>query len=238
MRKYLFLLLLALALGLSACGSAPEPGPDPELDNVIGPSLFYSSARQDEAGQAWASFEMSVPHEVYDVFHGGAALTVSDDLMAFAEGESEAWLDEQEMLRLENPTAESEFTLDLTLFYHDEEIVAVTGDGYSYVSGAAHPNIYAYGFVFDAETGQRIAIGQLLGEDWQEKLFPAIVKQINDGGEQALYFQDLETLLPEAFREEGWYADGDSVYVAYNPAEIAPYALGTPCFQLPRRWQR
>ena len=181
---------------------------------------------------------MSVPHEIYDVFHGGAALAVSDDLMAFAERESGAWLDEQGMLRLENPTTESEFTLDLTLFYHDEEIVAVTGDGYSYVSGAAHPSIYAYGFVYDAETGQRIAIEQLLGEDWQDKLFPAIVKQINDGGEQALYFQDLDTLLPEAFREEGWYADGDSVYVVYDPAVIAPYAMGTPCFQLSRRWQR
>ena len=234
MRKYLLLLLLIPALVLSACGSAPEPETDPELDDVAGPSLYYSSALQDEAGQAWASFEMSVPHEIYDVFHGGAALTVSDDLMAFAERECGTWLDEQGMLKAEDPALESEFTLDLTLFYHDEEIVAVTGDGYSYVSGAAHPNLYAYGFVYDAKTGERISAEQLLGADWRDKLFPAIVKQINDGGEQALYFQDLETLLADAFREEGWYADGDSVYVVYDPAEIAPYAMGAPCFKLPR----
>ena len=234
MRKYLFLLLLALALGLSACGAEPEPDPVPDPEPAAEPSLYYSSALQDEQGNHWACFEMSVPREIYDAFSEPAALAVSDDLMAFAEKESDSWQDEQAAMRQQTPDLDSEFTLDLTLFYHDEEIVAVTGDGYSYVSGAAHPNIYAYGFVFDAETGQRIAIGQLLGEDWQEKLFPAIVKQINDGGEQALYFQDLEALLPEAFREEGWYADGDSVYVAYNPAEIAPYALGTPCFQLAR----
>ena len=234
MRKYLLLLLLALALSLSACGSAPEPGPDPAPDQENEPMQFYGSCRWDEQGQPFANFEMTVPLEIYDVFPGDAALAVSNELTAFAEKESDAWQDEQAAMRQQVPDLDSEFTLDLTLFYHDEEIVAVTGDGYSYVSGAAHPNIYAYGFVFDAETGQRIAIGQLLGEDWQEKLFPAIVKQINDGGEQELYFQDLEPLLPEAFREEGWYADGDSVYVVYDPAEIAPYALGTPCFKLPR----
>ena len=234
MRKYLFLLLLALALGLSACGAEPEPDPVPEPEPAAEPSLYYSSALQDEQGNHWACFEMSVPREIYDAFSEPAALAVSDDLMAFAEKESDSWQDEQAAMRQQTPDLDSEFTLDLTLFYHDEEIVAVTGDGYSYVSGAAHPNIHAYGFVFDAGTGERIGIGQLLGDGWQDELFPEIYRRIEADGDLPFYYQDLEPLLAEFFREDGWYADGDSIYVVYDPAQIAAYALGTPCFQLPR----
>ena len=234
MRNYLLLFLLALALSLSACGSAPEPGPDPAPDQENEPMQFYGSCRWDEQGQPFANFEMTVPLEIYDVFPGDAALAVSDELTAFAEKESDAWQDEQAAMRQQVPDLDSEFTLDLTLFYYDEEIVAVTGDGYSYVSGAAHPNIHAYGFVFDAETGERIGIGQLLGDGWQDKLFPEIYRRIEADGDLPFYYQDLEPLLAEFFREDGWYADGDSIYVVYDPAQIAAYALGTPCFQLPR----
>ena len=92
MRKTAFFLaLLFLAFALCACASVDNgEETDPELDHVVGPSLSYRSACSDGDGDAFAAFEMSVPHEVYDVFHGGAALKVSDDLMAFAERESAA----------------------------------------------------------------------------------------------------------------------------------------------------
>ena len=242
MRKIAFIsaLLLLLAFALCACAGPDSLQPDevgevdPELDYVVGPSLSYQSARTDEKGDSFAAFKMSVPHEVYDVFHGGAALKVSDDLMAFAEKESAVWQDEQAALRQQDPELESEFTLDMTLFYNDADIVAVIGSGYSYVSGAAHPNVYSYGFVYDAESGERIAIEQLLGADWQERLFPAIYAQIESDGALEAYFQPLDTLLPDAFREDGWYADADNVYVVYNAATIAPYAAGTPLFSIPR----
>ena len=236
MRKIVFLsTLLLLAFALCACASVNEDEEaDPELDYVVGPSLSYQSARTDAEGNSFAAFEMSVPHEIYDVFHSGAALQVSDDLMAFAERESTIWQDEQEALRQQDPELESDFTLDLALFYYDDEIVAVTGSGYSYVSGAAHPNAYAYGFVYDAVSGQRIAIDQLLGADWREKLFPAVYTQIESDGAAEAYFQPLDTLLSDAFREDGWYADGENVYVVYNAATVAPYAAGTPVFTVPR----
>ena len=236
MRKTAFFLaLLFLAFALCACASVDNgEETDPELDHVVGPSLSYRSACSDGDGDAFAAFEMSVPHEVYDVFHGGAALKVSDDLMAFAERESAAWQDGQEALRQQEPELDSEFTLDLALFYYDDEIVAVTGSGYSYVSGAAHPNAYAYGFVYDAVSGQRIAIDQLLGADWQEKLFPAVYAQVESSGALDAYFQPLDTLLPDAFRDEGWYADAENIYVVYNAATVAPYAAGTPVFSIPR----
>ncbi|MBQ3287519.1 MAG: DUF3298 domain-containing protein [Firmicutes bacterium] len=236
MRKTAFFLaLLFLAFALCACASVDNgEETDPELDHVVGPSLSYRSACSDGDGDAFAAFEMSVPHEVYDVFHGGAALKVSDDLMAFAERESAAWQDGQEALRQQEPELDSEFTLDLALFYYDDEIVAVTGSGYSYVSGAAHPNAYAYGFVYDAVSGQRIAIDQLLGADWQEKLFPAVYAQVESSGALDAYFQPLETLLSDAFRDDGWYADAENIYVVYNAATVAPYAAGTPVFSVPR----
>ena len=236
MRKTAFFLaLLFLAFALCACASVDNgEDTDPELDHVVGPSLSYRSACSDGDGDAFAAFEMSVPHEVYDVFHGGAALKVSDDLMAFAERESAAWQDGQEALRQQEPELDSEFTLDLALFYYDDEIVAVTGSGYSYVSGAAHPNAYAYGFVYDAVSGQRIAIDQLLGADWQEKLFPAVYAQVESSGALDAYFQPLETLLSDAFRDDGLYADAENIYVVYNAATVAPYAAGTPVFSVPR----
>lgn len=237
MRKIVFLSTLLLLLAFALCACASTSGgeeADPELDQVVGPSLSYQSARTDAEGNSFAAFEMSVPHEIYDVFHGGAALRVSDDLMAFAERESTIWQDEQEALRQQDPELESDFTLYLALFYNDDEIVAVTGSGYSYVSGAAHPNVYAYGFVYDAVSGQRIVIDQLLGADWQEKLFPAVYAQVESSGAMDAYFQPLETLLSDAFRDDGWYADGENVYVVYNAATIAPYAAGTPVFAIPR----
>lgn len=236
MRKTAFFLaLLFLAFALCACASVDNgEETDPELDHVVGPSLSYRSACSDGDGDAFAAFEMSVPHEVYDVFHGGAALKVSDDLMAFAERESAAWQDGQEALRQQDPELDSEFTLDLSLFYSDDEIVAVTGSGYSYVSGAAHPNVYAYGFVYDAASGERISIDQLLGEEWRDRLFPAVCAQIESDGAAEAYFQPLDTLLSDAFREDGWYADGENVYVVYNAATVAPYAAGTPVFTVPR----
>ena len=235
MRKIVFLsTLLLLAFAMCACASVNEDEETyPELDHVVGPSLSYQSARTDAEGNSFAAFEMSVPHEIYDVFHGGAALRVSDDLMAFAERESTIWQDEQEALRQQDPELESDFTLYLALFYNDDEIVAVTGSGYSYVSGAAHPNVYAYGFVYDAVSGQRIAIDQLLGADWREKMFPAVYAQVESGGALDAYFQPLDTLLPDAFRDEGWYADAENIYVVYNAATVAPYAAGTPVFSVP-----
>lgn len=237
MRKsaFLLILLLLLALALCACTSAnDEEEADPELDHVVGPSLSYRSACSDGEGNAFAAFEMSVPHEVYDVFHGGAALKVSDDLMAFAERESDVWLDDIAALHEQDAGLNADCTLDLTLFYNDADIVAVTGSGYSYVSGAAHPNVYAYGFVYDAAGGGRIGIEQLLGADWRDKLFPAIYEQIESSGALDAYFQPLDALLADAFREDGWYADGENVYVVYNAATIAPYAAGTPVFSIPR----
>ena len=236
MRKTAFFLaLLFLAVALCACASVDNgEETDPELDHVVGPSLSYRSARSDGDGDAFAAFEMTVPHEVYDVFHGGAALTVSDDLMAFAEGESEVWLNDIAALHQQDAGLNADCTLDLSLFYSDDEIVAVTGSGYSYVSGAAHPNVYAYGFVYDAARGERISIDQLLGEEWRDRLFPAVCAQIESDGAAEAYFQPLDTLLSDAFREDGWYADGENVYVVYNAATVAPYAAGTPVFTVPR----
>ena len=236
MRKTAFFLaLLFLAVALCACASVDNgEETDPELDHVVGPSLSYRSACSDGDGDAFAAFEMTVPHEVYDVFHGGAALTVSDDLMAFAEGESEVWLNDIAALHQQDAGLNADCTLDLSLFYSDDEIVAVTGSGYSYVSGAAHPNVYAYGFVYDAASGERISIDQLLGEEWRDRLFPAVCAQIESDGAAEAYFQPLDTLLSDAFREDGWYADGENVYVVYNAATVAPYAAGTPVFTVPR----
>lgn len=246
MRKFVCLTLLLAILLLPACAGRELPvvtGDDiPEGDTAIEDGglepdelplrLGYSS--QDEAGQIYASFEMSVPQAVYDVFSPEAARRVADDLTAFAERESAAWLDQQGALHAEDPDHSAEQTIDLALFYHDDQIVSLTAQGYSYVSGAAHPSIYAGGFVYDAASGRRIDPGSLMGADWQDHLFPAIYEQIVSAGDLPGFFQNVEQLLAEAFREDGWYADGENIYVVYGPAIIAPYAAGTPTFSIPR----
>ena len=234
MRKLTLLLLLYLTCLLLPACAGPDAAPEPEETAAAPeePALSYASSRQDADGDQFAEFEMTVPQEIYDAFAPEAALAVSHDLLAFAEAESGRWQEDQAALRQQDPDLEAEFTVDLTLFYRDEEIVSLTGSGYSYSSGAAHPQVYAYGFVYDADSGRRITMEQLLGEGWQEELFPAVCEQAAASG--AGYYQDLDTLLPLVFREEGWYADKDSVYLVFNAAEIAPYAAGTPCFRLPR----
>ena len=246
MRKYAFATLLLAILLLPACAGGEQavvsgddvPDGDPAVeDGGLDPGelpLGFGYALQDEAGQSYASFEMSVPQAVYDVFSPEAARRVADDLTAFAERESAAWLDQQGALRAEDPDLSAEQTIDIALFYHDDQIVSLTAQGYSYVSGAAHPGIYAGGFVYDAASGLRIDPGSLMGADWQDRLFPAIYEQIVSAGDLPGFFQNVEQLLAEAFREDGWYADGENIYVVYCPAVIAPYAAGTPTFSIPR----
>lgn len=244
MRKRIFLLVLltALILALAACGKEPALLTGDDISDIASdaappqeePVLDYSSALQDEAGQHYANYNMTVPHQVYDAFSPAAALAVSNDLMDFASMQSRAWQDDQAALHEAEVSLDAEFTLDVSLFYQDEDIVSLTGQGYSYTSGAAHPDVYAYGFVYDRATGSRIGIEQLLGEDWQDKLFGQIYQQIVDSGDLPGYFQDVETALHDSFRQEGWYADGDYIYVVYPTAAIAPYAAGTPTFSVPR----
>lgn len=251
-KRMLILILISMLITglLAACEwepahSAPPSGPElppveaeqppgeaqPELGGELTWERTHSSHEAAIAGddQVYSAFEMSGL-----TFSGTAAAeSINADLLA----EEESWFAELTdaegaLFAAEQTTFEHE--INYSVAWQDDELLSVVRDEYTRAEGAAHPEFSRHAFCYDAESGQRLKISDVLGNDWQETMVSAIYQQLNEAGELDNYYPGLEKLLVKEFGEGQWYADGDAVHIIYPSCRIAPCSAGAREFAIPR----
>lgn len=238
----LFLLLFVAAPLLSACG-------EPEQQGEALPSLFSGEQLhlEDAEGEPYSSVSVTVAKELYGQVAasqpGYAAgdrpeevplcRNISQALEQIAGDYIAACQAEDDAQRLADPDYKASHQMELFLFYAGADVISIKAELYENVSGAAHSVLRFRGYNFD-QGGNALPLSALLGSDFQEKVFPAILGRLEENKELGNYYPDLEQLLQVGFAEEKWCADGDQVYLFYDPYEIAAHAMGAQEFAVPR----
>lgn len=108
----------------------------------------------------------------------------------------------------------------------DDGLISILARGYDSQQGAAHPNIWQQGLVYDASSGEQLTLADLLPEGYMEELCQSIISQIKADGEEANFYPGYEELLPQIIEQENWYVKDGQIHLLFNPDQIAPYALG------------
>ena len=116
----------------------------------------------------------------------------------------------------------------------DEKLISLLYNDYSY-TGGVHGSYGYTGYIFDAETGERLTLDKLAPDldAFKTWLTAAMVEKVNSDDElkQSLTVDDVETALAALIREGSWYLDGDGLTVFSSVYEIAPYAAGVINFK-------
>lgn len=155
-----------------------------------------------------------------------AAAAINADLRAHLDAYLAETADQDEMLAIED----NMLTFTHELIYEPvsigEQYISIIARGYDYQDRAAHPNTYLEGFVYDAATGERVTLAELLPEGYQATLRDSVIGQIKAAGEEDNYYPGYEDLIEAVIAQENWYLKDDAIYLIFNPDQIAPYALG------------
>ena len=136
----------------------------------------------------------------------------------------------KELLRLRKAHGEDAYIVSGGMSYklgvETDKYLSLTVDGYDY-HGGAHGMYYTEGFVFDKETGKRLAytdfVPKLNADTLVRGLRAGTIKATTaDGSESQVPFMDNKTRLSENFilNEDG------SISLIYGPYELDCYAAG------------
>lgn len=150
------------------------------------------------------------------------------------EGIAEAFLTEYEAAMSENPGMAQAWESELTgeVLYNSPGRVSIALSHYAY-AGGAHPNSFVTLLMFDAESGQKLELDDVVTDMAAlERLAEQAFRNAqelgpNDNLEEAGFFWGEGFSLPAnaALTEEG-------LYCFYNSYEAAPYAMGPTEFTL------
>lgn len=113
------------------------------------------------------------------------------------------------------------------LVYSDDELISLRADGYDEAEGAAHGMSYTRGYVYNAVSGERIGLGELVGDDYVAKITDYIVTCVRASGEEANYFPDYRSsIAPVLETEDCWYVAEDGIHIFFAPYTLAANAFG------------
>lgn len=103
----------------------------------------------------------------------------------------------------------------------------------SYYSGGAHDSTIATGWVFDAETGERLSLADVTGDydALSQLLTDRVTAQIEADSDR--YFPQAAEQIPQLLEDGGWYFSDEGLVLVAAPELLAPYAAGTLEFTVP-----
>lgn len=132
----------------------------------------------------------------------------------------------------EFPEAPAWYTVESsdTVLLNDGKVLSLAMSGYSY-TGGAHPNYILAAASFDAQTGRRIELSDVVSDlDALAKIAEQYYREEKaEAFEEGFDFDpDWPFVLPSA---SALTAEG--IYMAYMPYEVAPYAVGSAEFVIP-----
>ncbi|WP_189260291.1 DUF3298 and DUF4163 domain-containing protein [Pseudobutyrivibrio ruminis] len=146
----------------------------------------------------------------------------------------------------DNAGAENENVYDYTAYYSydiycevtrcDNEMLSIKLDEYSF-TGGAHGTTIEYGVTFDAKTGEILENSSFDG--FKDIVKEEILNRIDNSTEEATssLFEDYKDTINHHFEGGlstlGVYFNERGIVVAFEQAEIVPYAAGIPTFNIP-----
>ena len=229
MKKALYGLLICMALFLAACA-------EQELtDNAPAPAGIGLATQTNETYDfPEINSTITVGTLVLDGNGENVAVEKINDELAMMQQEyiertkaiDASYVDQDSSLSFNHE-------LKLQLVYSDEEVVSILALGYDENQYDPHPNIYRLGYVFSSQTGQKLGLADVLGEDFIPDLSQSIISDITAAKEQDNYYPGFEEQLAAILSEENWYIKDDLIYLIFNPYQISPPALGVLEFTYP-----
>lgn len=105
-------------------------------------------------------------------------------------------------------------------------------------TGGAHGNYGYFGATFDAQTGNRLSLADLVNdkEAFKQKAVEYSLENLKGRKEELGLFDDYESAVRQDWENSdglSWYLDAAGITVVFNPYEIAPYAAGSIYVTLP-----
>lgn len=227
------LLLVVVACGLlAACTTQPDDTNTPFAGDITGVNTGLETHDLSSELGINSVITLGTLELTYEG-ENTAAAAINADLRAHLDAYLTETADQDEMLAMENDS----LTFTHELIYEpvaiDGQYISIIASGYDYQGGAAHPNTYLEGFVYDAATGERLTLADLLPEGYQEELRNSVINQISAAGEENNYYPGYEDLIDGVIAQENWYLKDNNIYLIFNPDQIAPYALGVLEFPYP-----
>lgn len=130
---------------------------------------------------------------------------------------------------------------DYTVMRQDDTVISFREMSTTYTGGAHGNNVIA-GVTFDAKTGQRIQLADLLEdeEDGKAQIDQLLLEKAQEMQEKAIqeegygiFFEEYENYIPDVLTEDSWYLTEDGMTIVSNEYLLAPYAAGATYFELP-----
>ncbi len=108
----------------------------------------------------------------------------------------------------------------------DSNIVSILMEGY-YYGGGVHGMGYSTGYTYDAKTGQRLSLMDVVND--VSKLTSYAENELAKYYEAEMFFEgyDLSSYFSEYLDYVAWVLDYNGLTIFFNPYDIAPYAAGS-----------
>ena len=243
-------LAAALALAIAACARREEPPPPPRLEWTMQElQRSWSADLPDTSREVWVSLHYpgftSVPGDpaALDSLNGWVERTlVAASMTDSAPGDLESLAGQmvanyQEVRRrFGEPPAPWFYENEILVTWDTLGVVSMISSADSYTGGAHGAAIRIWG-VLDANTGRRLALGDLIAASARDTLLRL--------GEAA--FREARRLAPGVPLDQSgfWFEGGrfrltsnfgleeDGLVFHYNSHEVAPYAMGPTTIAIP-----
>ncbi len=115
----------------------------------------------------------------------------------------------------------------------DAQVISLRMFTYEYWGGV-HPSYTYIGVTFDAQTGDVLALSDLIDDfdAFRTQANDYILTQLNSAYSSELFY-DYEDTVSAMWDDPVWYLDAAGITIVFNIYEIGPYAMGATFITLP-----
>jgi len=252
----------AVALGLGLSGSLLAVGPSAAAPSPAGradPGLMASTgaarhaAPKEEASQPGFKLKSlrarrdTKPDYVVDVLYprltglpGSVVARINARITAFVGETMSHFTSEvnaEPIIRLPSGVGPSTLIGTVTTDFDSDQIVSVSFDEYTYLSGAAHGITVATSFNFDALTGQPYRLADLFtpSSNWLVALSRAsrraLPRLFRSAASNTVWIDPGTT--PKASNFSAWSIAPWGLQITFGEYQVAPYSAGMPQITIP-----
>ncbi len=162
----------------------------------------------------------------------------------FYGGESIAGMSEEELFESaemdykergkDNWYGEYSYSTGYRLGRMDDKAISFLLSSYFYLGGA-HPNTFDVGLTFDAQTGQRLLLADVVQDEAAavEAAVGFLIKETEKEEYGGVFFSNYKDSLAGLVADGSWYLGEDGFHIIANTYAIAPYVAGSFDFVIP-----
>lgn len=193
---------------------------------VLGLSVMASScfAQVVEKVEVYKDNELKIPQVV--CINQKAANKINDYIVKNVASDAKKFIDK-------HGAEGGKAWLYTTVIKDDEQYLSLRIASAAYFKGAAHPNSYVFGLVFDKTTGKKLPLSYFVNMPSKEQLEDYVrtnVFQLYSSGNTPL---KLEPSMHITYMSKEYTLDdNDNIDLYYQQYELGAYAIGSPYIRL------